>query len=356
MKIALVNDQHFGCRNDSIHFDNFFEKFYRDVFFPYLDKHDIKCIFDLGDTFDRRKYINFVSLKRCKEYWFNEIKKRNIPLHVLVGNHTTVYKNTNEFNSPELLLAEYDNVQIYKEAKDIEIDGALIGIVPWINPTNEKQTLKYLSDTKAEVLFGHFEIAGFEMDKGSVCHEGMDRTIFDRFDLVLSGHFHHKSTDGIIYYLGNQYEITWADYNDPRGFHIYDTDTRELTFVENPYKIFYKLDYDDSIQSFETWKQFDFSKYKDVYLKINVKNKQNPYLFDTILDKILKENPIDVSVVENFDDFQVPESEEIDQAEDTVTILSKYIDQLTLNVESERMKILMRDLYQECLSVNNNVD
>ena len=59
MKIALVTDLHFGARGDSVPFDNFFKKFYDDTFFPYLVEHGIKTIFDLGDTFDRRKYINF---------------------------------------------------------------------------------------------------------------------------------------------------------------------------------------------------------------------------------------------------------------------------------------------------------
>lgn len=350
MLIALVNDQHFGARNDSSHFDNFFQKFYKDVFFPYIDEHKISLIFDLGDTFDRRKYINFVTLKRCKEYWFDEIEKRNIPLHILVGNHTTFYKNTNDVNSTELLLKEYKNIKVYREAEDIVLDGSLIGLVPWINPSNEKNTMEYLKNTKAEVLLGHFEISGFEMEKGNVCREGMDRSVFDKFDLVLSGHFHHKSTDGLIYYLGNQYEITWSDYNDPRGFHVYDTETRKLTFVENPYRMFYKIEYDDSVQDFDYWKKFNFEKFNEKYLKVVVKNKQNHYLFDKIIDRLIKSNPIDISVVENsYDSFSI-ENETIDEAEDTVTLLSKYIDNVSMNVDSDKMKGIIRELYQECLS------
>ena len=36
MKIALLNDTHFGARNDSNIFDEYFYKFYDNIFFPYL--------------------------------------------------------------------------------------------------------------------------------------------------------------------------------------------------------------------------------------------------------------------------------------------------------------------------------
>jgi hypothetical protein len=167
----------------------------------------------------------------------------------------------------------------------------------------------------------------------------------------LSGHFHHKSTDGTIYYLGNQYEITWADYGDVRGFHVFNTDTRELEFVPNPNKIFHKINYDDSTQSFEEWKKFDFTQYKDTYVKVVVVNKQNAYLFDYVVDALYKAQVADVAIVEDFTDNMVEDDEElVNQAEDTMTILSKYIDGLTINVDSAKLKNLMRELYVESLN------
>ena len=62
MKIALLGDTHFGVRNDARHFHEYYEKFYSEVFFPYLEEHGINTIIQLGDLFDRRKYINFLSL------------------------------------------------------------------------------------------------------------------------------------------------------------------------------------------------------------------------------------------------------------------------------------------------------
>jgi metallophosphoesterase superfamily enzyme len=107
MKIALITDQHFGVRNDSIQFHEYFSKFYSEFFFPFLQRNNIKTIVELGDLFDRRKYINFDSLSRSLEYWFDPIKKANIDLHCIVGNHDIYYKNTNRINSPNLLLKDY---------------------------------------------------------------------------------------------------------------------------------------------------------------------------------------------------------------------------------------------------------
>jgi len=99
MKIAIVTDMHIGARGDSKVFQDHQERFFMEQFFPYLDENDIKVVFDLGDTFDRRKYINYVSLKRGKEYFFDQMAKRGIAYHALIGNHTTYYTNTNEVNS-----------------------------------------------------------------------------------------------------------------------------------------------------------------------------------------------------------------------------------------------------------------
>ena len=71
MKICILGDTHFGMRNDSLVFLDYCEKFYDEVFFPYLEKNNIKKILQLGDFWDRRKYINFNTLKRTIEMFLN---------------------------------------------------------------------------------------------------------------------------------------------------------------------------------------------------------------------------------------------------------------------------------------------
>jgi hypothetical protein len=115
--------------------------------------------------------------------------------------------------------------------------------------------------------------------------------------------------------------------------------------------MFNKIVYDDGVTDFEHWNSYDFSKLKDTYVKIVVLNKQNPFLFDHVVDKTYKVGVADLSIVEDFSDLTMDIDQEIvDQAEDTMTILAKYIDNLELDVESEKLKKLMRELYVEALN------
>ena len=176
MKIALVNDTHFGARSDSLPFDSYFRKFYDEFFFPALAEREIKTIMHLGDIFDRRKYMNYNTLKSCKEYFFDQAKDLNIDMHVVPGNHDTYFKNTNDVNAPELLLQEYDNVTVYPEVTELDFDGRKILFVPWICSDNYQSTMEMVERTDAEVCFGHFEFSGFQMYKGMPNEHGMDHT------------------------------------------------------------------------------------------------------------------------------------------------------------------------------------
>jgi len=301
--------------------------------------------------FDRRKFINFNSLYLSRKYFFEKCERLGIQLHTLIGNHDVAYKNTLEVNSPSLLLNEYNNIEIYEEFDTVEFDGVSIDVVPWICDDNVDDIFNRMKDSKAQICFGHFEIAGFEMDRGNICESGIDKQSLSKYDVVLTGHFHHKSTDGNITYVGTPYEMTWADWNDPKGFHIFDTETREMNFVKNSFSMFHKITYDDGKTTFEDWKEYDFSKLKECYVKVVVLNKQNPFLFDHVIDNLYKAGVSDLSIVEDFTDVNVDLDQDIiNQAEDTITILSKYIDNLTLDVEPEKLKTLVRELYVEALN------
>ena len=351
MKLCILGDTHFGMRGDSLEFHRYYEKFYDEVFFPYLIENKIDTVFQLGDLFDRRKFINFNSLYLSRKYFFDKLKEHNITLHTLLGNHDVMFKNTLEVNSTGLLLRDYENIIMYDKFAQVSFDGVEIDIVPWLCSDNQEEIFGQIKESTNQLCFGHFEIDGFEMDRGNLCHGGIDRKTLNKYDMVLTGHFHHKSDDGHIFYVGTPGEMTWSDYKDERGFHIFDTNTREMEFILNPYRMFHKVSYDDTQHDFEFWKTFDFDQFKDTYVKVVVLNKQNPYLFDNVVDNIYKAGVCDISIVEDFTEIVLEDDQElIDQAEDTMTILSKYIDNLTLNVEAEKLKTLMRELYVEAIN------
>jgi len=302
----------------------------------------------MGDLFDRRKYISFQSLALCRRYFFDELVKHNIELHTLLGNHDITYRNTLEVNSPELLLKDYNNVTVYN--KPASWQG--IDIIPWICKDNEQDINEFIYESKNSICFGHFELAGFEMDRGNICHEGMSPEMLRRYEIVLSGHFHHKSSQGNITYVGTPGEMTWADYNDERGFHIFDTDTRELEFIPNPHKMFYKIKYNDDNMFYNEVIETDYSQYAGKQVKIVIEKRTNSFIFDTLIDCLAKANPMDVSVVEDFSDVILAADDvKIDEAQDTISILNAYVDNLTLPVESDKIKVILRDVYNEAIAI-----
>lgn len=300
MKVAIITDQHFGARNDSIAFLDFFQKFYDNTFFPTLDASGIDTVLVLGDTFDRRKYVNFYALDRAKKMFFDKLEERGITVYMLAGNHDTYFKNTNEVNSPDLLLAEYSNIEVIDEPKTINVNGFEVCMLPWICPENYQQSIDEIKNTTSTICMGHLEIAGFAMYRGMESHEGFSAETFSKFDLVFSGHYHHRSNDGNIYYLGNPYELTWQDYNDPRGFHLFDFSTRQLDFFENPYRMFERIEYSDK----ETEPiDLDQLELKDKFVKLVVLEKTDFYKFDKFIQKLYNKGCHDIKVVEDMSEF-----------------------------------------------------
>ena len=357
MKVAIITDQHFGARNDSIQFLDFFQKFYDDVFFPKLKEEGITTLLILGDTFDRRKYVNFYSLKRTKEMFFDKLAMMNIKVHMLAGNHDTYYKNTNDVNSVDLLLKEYNNINVIDHPANIYLGDKnqfKICMMPWICPENYEDSMETLKDTDAPYCMGHFEIEGFAMYRGHHSEEGLSRDLFNKFTNTFSGHYHHKSASGDIHYLGNPYELTWQDYNDDRGFHTFDLGTQELTFIKNPYVMFHRIVYDDKTETITEINNKDLSIYTNTYVKVVVVNKTNPYLFDKFMNNLYAVNPIDITIAEDFTDLtEGVDDDMIDQAEDTLTVLNKFVDSIQEdNIDSNKLKNIMRELYIEALNTD----
>jgi DNA repair exonuclease SbcCD nuclease subunit len=348
LKVAIITDQHFGARNDSVSFLDFYQKFYDNTFFPTLESNGIDTVLILGDTFDRRKYVNFYALDRAKKMFFDKLASMNINVHMLAGNHDTYFKNTNEVNSPDLLLKEYSNIHVIDDPQTIYVGGTSICMMPWICPENYQESLDQLKQTQADLCMGHFEISGFAMYRGMESHEGLDKKIFDKFDMVFSGHYHHRSDDGHIYYLGNPYELTWQDYNDPRGFHLFDLDTRELEFIRNPYTMYARVEYDDKEQEPVELDTLDLA---DKYVKLVVVNKTDYYKFDRFIQKLYNKGSHEIKIVENMSEFEDGEIGEEINLEDTVSVLSHYIDSVETDVDKEQVKTFMKSLYTEAVNI-----
>ena len=351
MKVGIITDTHFGGKNDNLQFADFQRRFYEESFFPILRGENVSTIIHLGDVFDRRKYTNFQSLSLAKEMFFEPA--RDFKIHMLVGNHDCYFKNSNHINSISLTCSEYDNITVYQDIPElIDIAGHYIFLIPWISAGHHPAALNMIQKAKADIVMGHLEINGSEMVPGLYCDHGLDRDLFKRYERVFSGHYHTQQDDGHIRYLGAPYEITWNDYNTAKGFHIYDTSTRDFEFYQNPHRMFKKIFYDDSQTDVLN---MDLTEYANTYVKIFVVNKTDFYTFDKFVDKCYKEGDFyELKIVEDFSDLD-PNSiadEALEEVEDTLTLLEKYVDEIdSQSLDKKKLNRLLKMLYIESQEV-----
>ena len=353
MKIALITDTHYGVRNDNVAFMDNSKRFLDEVFFPTIEREEIRTVVHLGDLVDRRKYINVHTARRLRQDFLEPLANGGYDVHFIAGNHDTYFKNTNSVNALQELVVDKYNFKVYDQIpREVEFDGTYVLMLPWICDENRQLCLDKIRSTPAQIIMGHLELAGFEMYRGSIVSHGDDRKLFDRFDMVLSGHYHHRSSDGSIHYLGSHAEFTWSDYDDRKGFHILDTETRNLTFIENPYTMFSKLWYDDVTPGREP-EGYDLSVLKGMNVKVIVTNKTDPYRFDLFINKLEKVGVLDMQIVEDHLNLaKEADTEIINEAESTMSIFKKYIDQVNnVNINKVRLEKTITDLYQEALTI-----
>ena len=344
MKVAIFTDSHFGAKKGSKHLHDYFELFYKNVFFPALEEHGVETVIHMGDAFDSRKSIDYQSLEWAKRVVFDPLKKYDV--HMIVGNHDCYYKSTNDVNSPTLLLKDYPNIKTYSSPTNTKVCGIDMTFIPWICSENYDETLKVLKKSKAKVAMGHLELKGFRVNKHLVMEEhGLEANLFSNFTKVFSGHYHTRSDNGTVFYLGNPYEMYWTDVNDTRGFHIFDTETLEHTPINNPYKLFYNVYYEDTPHQ-----TFDASEYSNKIVKVIVRKKSKQKDFEKFIDKLYKVGIQDLKIVENFE-IQENENFVIDEEENTISILNRYIDESECDFDKSTIKGIFQDLYKQACEV-----
>lgn len=350
-RIALITDLHFGVRNGSNYFHEYFRKFYENVFFPTLLEEGIKTVICLGDTFDKKKQIDFITLDNYRKYFFDKFKEYNIELYVLVGNHDAPFKNTISVNAPNLLLNSLPNISVINSPTEKTFYGNTLLLLPWLCDDNLADSLSLIENTNAKLAFGHLELSGFEMFQGQLSTHGQIETEkLSKFDHVYSGHYHHKSTVGNVTYLGNVAELTWSDFDDPRGFHILDLSKNQLTFYQNPYTMFHKFYYDDS-DLVEDWlSKIDFSSFTDTIVKVIVLKKTDHLAFDTFIHNLQMANPIEFKIIEDMSEFEdsAIDEEQLESA-DTLTLLYDYVDGIDTEFDKGNIKRILRELYLESI-------
>jgi len=344
MRIAIITDTHWSARKSSRHLHDYFELFYRNIFFPSLEEHGVEAVIHMGDAFDNRKSIDFWGLDWTRRVVLEPLRKYET--HIIVGNHDIFLRNSTEINAPELLLKDYPNIRTYSSPQTIKVGGLDIMMVPWICSDNYDETLSQIKKSKAKVAMGHLELQGFRVNRNLIMEDhGTDPKIFEKFTKVFSGHYHTRSDNGTVFYLGNPYEMYWTDVNDTRGFHIFDTETLTHTPINNPYKLFYNIYYEDT-----NYKLFNASEYENKIVKVIVRKKTKPKDFEKFIDKLYSVGVQDLKIIENFE-IQESEDFEIDEEENTLSILNRYIDESEFELDKSIIKGIFQDLYRQACEV-----
>lgn len=353
MKLPIITDTHAGVRGDHPAFMDNYKKFLDETFFPVVDLLGCKDIVHAGDVLDRRKFINFYTASRLRTDFFEECWKRNVRVHYVPGNHDLFYKSTNSLNGLKELYhsVSEDKLKFYDEPEEVAFGKTKILFLPWISQENSERVMRAVSSSRAPALIGHLELKGFQMYKGTVCEEGLDPTIFDKFQLVMSGHFHQRSTVGNVTYLGSPGEFTWADAGESRGFNVLDTSSLALEHFSNPHVMFEKVYYDDSMKLLEASE----TNVEGKIVKVIVKNKTNPFAFDEYVKSLERQDPVSLTVVEDhLNSDSLPENEISTEAQDTRTVFTEYVDRV---VDDEKKKLMINEflckIYDEAMEITS---
>jgi DNA repair exonuclease SbcCD nuclease subunit len=346
MKLAIVTDTHIGIRNDSpIFFENAVS-FFNDIFFPYCKNNNITKVLHLGDFFDRRKYININILSETRKKILSPMQEHGIHMDLILGNHDCYFKNTNAINAPREMFACFDNITVIEKPIINDYDGYCIGMMPWITKENLEESKAFIKDASCRTLAGHFEIDGREVLRGIRHEGGMPSTLFKKYDIVMSGHFHIRSYQDNISYFGTPYQLYMSDLNEQKGFHVLDTSTGEIEFIENPKQIFRQYFYDDTGKNKETILSENYTECKNCFVKIFVKQKKHQSVLDQLMEKIYSAGALGITIAEDNCEEESAETN-VDLSQDTFSLISTEIDNMELSQDKIKLKSLIKDIFIE---------
>ncbi len=278
--VALLGDLHIGQRDDDMWVQAYQKKFFQ-FMVDELEERGVTQILQLGDWFDVRRGATQETLMFQRTF-FNDLLKP-YDTHVLVGNHDMHMREHIVPNTPYEVLSLLPNMTIYEKPTTVDFGGVKIDIIPWICKENSKEIGEFIDASTSEYCVGHFELNGYLFARGQKS-TGIDAGFLKKYKQVWSGHFHTQSEAGNVQYLGTPYTLTLADADDKRGFFLFDTETHELEFVENPDCWHTKLYYDAN-----TFDPATIPSYADKNVKIIVNRRSsdsNNISFDVVEERI----------------------------------------------------------------------
>ena len=341
-KIILLGDTHFMARNDNSVVAHWQRRFYKEIFWPYVEQHNIKTIIQTGDFFDSRKWLSIQGLANCREVFVDPSIQLGVTVHTIVGNHDIPLRHSLANNSVRQILSHNSNFHVHDTVKVVEFEDREITFMPWICKENEECCTEVLK-MGGDILVGHFELQGALMHPGAFCVEGLPPTKFSAWNSVISGHFHSQSEIGNVHYIGTPYQMSWNDAFTKHGFWVLDTSSGEKTFIENHLRYFHKLVWENGIKD-------ELPDLKNSYVKVTVKKKTDFEAFEKFLDKINFNSPFEVKITEDFEEYSADNVNDVIAILSTEELIAGYVDDVAAT-NTDDIKKLMLEIYEESLVV-----
>ena len=94
----------------------------------------------------------------------------------------------------------------------------------------------------------------------------------------------------------------------------------------------------------------DLSYFKDTFVKVFVTNKTNEEMFNNLIDRL--HNTVDTHEVNIIEDLNTDITASVGddvlkQGEDTLTFLGNYVEKTDTDLDKNKLKEVMKDLYTE---------
>lgn len=333
MKFLKLGDWHFGVKQDDPWVQNIQLDGIRQAI-EYSKSRGITNWLQAGDVFDVRKAISHKTMEFTRQV-FDEIHEAGIVVYAIVGNHDMALKDKIHPNACNELLGHLPNVIVIDKPQTIDL-GVKIDLIPWICAENQQEIFEFVKNSKSEYCMGHFELNGFYFYKGMKSH-GSEPDFLKNYKRVWSGHFHTISENRNVTYIGTPWSLTAGDENDPRGFWMFDSETKESTFIQNETMWHRRIDYPTSINP-------EIYRNLSVRLFVTKVDKQLA-AFETALEEVVHELKV-VNRVDSAVDVVVDEDTEI---ESMPTLINGYIDALPdlSEGDTDALKAMTQKLYVE---------
>lgn len=339
MRIGIIGDIHIGAQENN---ENFIDYQMESLKWAYekFRENNIKNIIYLGDILDKRRQITFKVLKS----FYNIFGPDDFEHYILAGNHDCYYKDTNEINSIDLLLEDFKHIcTITQEPKEIEIENEKLLFVPWINKTNLEQTEKNIKKSTAKYVFSHLDISGFEMTRGILSTTSSIRLeLLDKFNKVITGHYHNYSNKGDITYIGSLCEQNWNDLDIDKFIGVLDTEKDELEKIKSPFKLYHKI----VIKNDEL--EENIEQYRDKNIRIYLYTDRNIKIekyIDSIIEVAYNVNVIDEQVITNIPDIEVESDYKI------INLWKNYLDELEFKTtEKNAINKIFEETYYKVIN------